>query len=126
MKRITTTILMLLATGFAFGQSFELIKTKKISASNMAVGQRYDFKLYNDSLVKTITGGLGTGKIVGTPERSTTYIAKQTAKTLGASTTYTYQTADTRIIIVKAKSRRVITIEVKDSFTNEVNKVMHF
>ena len=117
---------MLLATGFAFGQSFELIKTKKISASNMAVGQRYDFKLYNDSLVKTITGGLGTGKIVGTPEGSTTYIAKQTAKTLGASTTYTYQTADTRIIIVKAKSRRVITIEIKDSFTNEVNKVMHF
>ena len=69
---------MLLATGFAFGQSFELIKTKKILVSNMAVGQRYDFKLYNDSLVKTITGGLGTGKIVGTPEGSTTYIAKQT------------------------------------------------
>ena len=52
MKRITTTILMLLATGFAFGQSFELIKTKKILVSNMAVGQRYDFKLYNDSLVR--------------------------------------------------------------------------
>ena len=125
MKRITTTILMLLATGFAFGQSFELIKTKKILVSNMAVGQRYDFKLYNDSLVKTITGGLGTGKIVGTPEGSTTYIAKQTTVTAG-STIHTYQTADTRITIVKAKSRRVITIEVKDSFTNEVNKIMHF
>ena len=91
----------------------------------MAVGQRYDFKLYNDSLVKIITGGLGTGKIVGTPEGSTTYIAKQTTVTAG-STIHTYQTADTRITIVKAKSRRVITIEVKDSFTNEVIKIMHF
>ncbi len=125
MKRITTTILMLLATGFAFGQSFELIKTKKILVSNMAVGQRYDFKLYNDSLVKTITGGLGTGKVVGTPDGTITYVAKQTTVTAG-STTHTYQTADTRITIVKAKNRRVITIEIKDSFTNEVNKVMHF
>ena len=125
MKRITTTILMLLATGFAFGQSFELIKTKKILVSNMAVGQRYDFKLYNDSLVKTITGGLGTGKVVGTPDGTITYVAKQTTVTAG-STTHTYQTADTRITIVKAKNRKVITIEIKDSFTNELNKVMHF
>ena len=125
MKKVTITLLTLLATGFAFGQSFELIKTKKILVSNMAVGQRYDFKLYNDSLVKTITGGLGTGKVVGTPDGTITYVAKQTTVTAG-STTHTYQTADTRITIVKAKNRRVITIEIKDSFTNEVNKVMHF
>ena len=81
---------MLLATGFAFGQSFELIKTKKILVSNMAVGQRYDFKLYNDSLVKTITGGLLSGfkALIANPIWLTIAAIAAVATTLYSKTNY--------------------------------------
>ena len=79
-------------------------------------------------IVKTITGGMGTGKLVGTPKATTVYVSEHKIQDVGLSTVHTYQTEDTRIVftLVNGKSRKSITIESKDSFTGEVTKIMYY
>ena len=130
LKLMMITLIMCFM-GITYGQTDSLInefETKNMLSMGINAKTTYYFKVYNDSLVQTITGGMGFKqyKKKNIPVK-VVYSIKLQDISQGDFLYYKFENDTQSILItVRPNGKYTVTIRVKDSFTGEIGEIMYY
>ncbi|MHA1815315.1 MAG: hypothetical protein ACTSX1_04865 [Candidatus Heimdallarchaeaceae archaeon] len=123
--------IMICSIGMSYGQNDSLInefETKNMLVMSQIVRPIYNFKVYNDSLVQTITGGFSFKqyKKKNIPVKSVFIINLQDISQ-GDVLIYKFENNDKSIqITFKPNGKAIVLFRTKDSFSGAVSEIMYY
>jgi hypothetical protein len=123
--------LMMCLVGLSYGQNDSLINesnTNKVLMMGNVMNSTYTFKIYNDSLVRTVTGGsMLKSAIRNKIPTSDVIILKLQILSIGNIKNYKYEDETKSIqISVKPNGDAIIIFRIKDSFSGKITELMYY
>jgi len=132
MKKLLFVSTLLLCTLISYSQNnsdkpITVLNTNKMSASGMVASSKYNFKIYNDSLIMEYIGGMGYNKAVkkGLPLK-TIHKIKCKVEALGNINSYLYQNEKISIRITQDNTKVSVLFRTKDNFSGQVTEILYY
>ena len=130
-KHALLNILFILLMAYSFGQTNDKLiaefETKNMSGFGIVTKPVVNFKLYNDSLVKTVVGGTGFKQYEknNMPVKTVfPYSFKET--TLGDITDYEFQDETISIKVTITSKKHIVLHRIKDNFSDKITEMMYY